>query len=149
KDVAGPIESVGGIYKNSTLRDMMLARAINGRLTAEDGGKVRVQFLDAQDKTVDLEIPEGAPRGNRSKFGLLPTQYVWIESRKLDGNIGYIAFNMFLDPARLMPAFEEAVKNFRECDGVIIDIRGNPGGIGIMAMGLAGWFIDAEGQRLG
>jgi carboxyl-terminal processing protease len=67
----------------------------------------------------------------------------------LEGNIGYIAFNMFLDPARLMPAFEEAIKNFQRADGVIIDIRGNPGGIGIMAMGLAGWFIDQPGQRLG
>src|SRR6202035_5399975 len=31
----------------------------------------------------------------------------------------------------------------------ILDIRGNPGGIGIMAMGMAGFFIEEEGQRLG
>jgi carboxyl-terminal processing protease len=72
-----------------------------------------------------------------------------MESRTLDGNAGYIAFNMFLDPARLMPAFEEAVKSFQKADGVVIDLRGNPGGIGIMAMGLAGWFIEKQSQRLG
>jgi carboxyl-terminal processing protease len=72
-----------------------------------------------------------------------------VESRKLEGNVGYIAFNMFLDPARLMPAFEDALKSFQQLGGVIVDIRGNPGGIGIMAMGLAGWFVDKPGQRLG
>src|SRR5205814_10495146 len=81
--------------------------------------------------------------------GLLPPQYVWIDSRKLEGNVGYIAFNMFLDPARLMPVMEEAIKGCRECGGIVIDVRGNPGGIGIMAMGLAGWFIETQGRRLG
>jgi len=147
--VAPPIEAVSGVYKDSTLRDMMLSRAMTSRLTSGMSGKVRVQFLDGSDKKVDLELAESPPRGARSKFGLLPPQYVWVESRKLEGNVGYLAFNLFLDPARLMPAFEEAIKSFRECDGIVIDIRGNSGGIGIMAMGLAGWFIDQQGRQLG
>ncbi len=97
----------------------------------------------------DLEITLAPPRGQITHFGNLPGQYVWIESHKLEGDIGYIAFNMFLDPARLMPAFEEAMKGFRETKGIVIDVRGNPGGIGIMAMGLAGWLIDKPNQRLG
>src|SRR5262249_46238376 len=32
---------------------------------------------------------------------------------------------------------------------MIIDLRGNPGGIGVMATGLAGWFIEKPNQRLG
>ncbi len=35
------------------------------------------------------------------------------------------------------------------CDGFIVDLRGNPGGIGIMAMGMAGWFIAQPDQKLG
>ena len=149
KDLAGPIETVGGVYKDSTLRDMMLSRAMASRLGGDVDEKVRVQFLDGVGKKVDLEISEAPPRGAPAKFGMLPMQYVWIESRRLEGNVGYIAFNMFLDPARLMPVFEDAIKSFRECDGIIIDIRGNPGGIGIMAMGMAGWFIEQQGRRLG
>jgi len=149
REVAGAIETISGVYRDSTLRDMMLSRAMTSRLNSDPGGKVQVQFLDGSGRKVDLEIAEGAPRGARSKFGLLPPQYVWVESRKLDGDVGYIAFNMFLDPARLMPAFEEAIKGFRECAGIVVDIRGNPGGIGIMAMGLAGWFIDQQGRQLG
>src|SRR2546430_2576091 len=139
KDLAGTIETITGVYRDSTLRDMMLSRAMTSRLNSDSSAKVQVQFLDGSEQKVDLEIAGGPPRGARSKFGLLPPQYVWVESRKLESNVGYIAFNMFLDPARLMPAFEEAVKSFRGCDGIVVDIRGNPGGIGIMAMGLAGW----------
>jgi carboxyl-terminal processing protease len=149
KEVATTIESISYSYRDSTLREMMLARAIASRLSRNLDEAVRVRFLDGAGKTVDLKIGEAAPRGAKTKFGLLPTQYVWVESRKLEGNVGYIAFNIFLDPARLMPAFEDAIKGFQQSNGVIIDIRGNPGGIGIMAMGLAGWFIDKPGERLG
>jgi carboxyl-terminal processing protease len=41
------------------------------------------------------------------------------------------------------------VESCKKCDGFIIDLRGNPGGLGAMAMGMAGWFIDQPGQRLG
>jgi carboxyl-terminal processing protease len=149
KDVAPSIESVSHSYSDSTLRDLMLARALSTRLSRDLDDTVRVRFLDGDGKTVDLRIAEAPPRGARTEFGLLPTQYVWVESRKLEDNVGYIAFNMFLDPARLMPAFEAAIKGFQQSGGLIVDLRGNPGGIGIMAMGLAGWFIDKPGQRLG
>jgi carboxyl-terminal processing protease len=148
-DVAPSIESISQTYRDSTLRDLMLTRALSARLSRNLGETVRVRFLDGNSKAVVLKIAETAPRGARTDFGLLPTQYVWVESRKLEGNVGYIAFNMFLDPARLMPAFEAAIKDFQQSGGVIVDVRGNPGGIGIMAMGLAGWFIEKPGQQLG
>ena len=56
---------------------------------------------------------------------------------------------MFLDVEHVMKSFGEAVESCEKCDGFIVDLRGNPGGIGIMAMGMAGWFIDKPGQRLG
>src|SRR5438067_4282724 len=147
--VSGPIESVGQAYRNSSMREMFQARSVMAKLHGAAGDKVAVRFLDGAGAARDLELVLAPPRGNASTFGLLPTQYVWIESRRLDSNVGYIAFNMFLDPARLMPAFEEAIRSCQKCDGVVVDLRGNPGGIGIMAMGLAGWFIDKPDQRLG
>lgn len=66
----------------------------------------------------------------------------------VDDNIGYIAFNGFMDPAYLMKSFNDAMRSFMDADGVIIDLRGNSGGLGAMAMGMAGWLI-AENQQLG
>jgi carboxyl-terminal processing protease len=82
--------------------------------------------------------------------GNLPASYVRLETRSLPkGPVGYIALNIFLDPARIMPAFGEAVESFRDHRGIVIDLRGNPGGIGAMSMGLAGWFIGSSGRKLG
>jgi carboxyl-terminal processing protease len=48
-----------------------------------------------------------------------------------------------------MAAFGDAVQACRSCAGFVVDLRGNPGGIGLMAMGMAGWFIDQPDQKLG
>jgi carboxyl-terminal processing protease len=56
---------------------------------------------------------------------------------------------MFIDPGRLMPAFNAALQQFLEADGLVIDLRGNPGGILAMGMGMAGWLIEEKGRRLG
>jgi carboxyl-terminal processing protease len=63
--------------------------------------------------------------------------------------VGYVAFNLFLDPEALIGNVGAAVNGCRECSGFIIDLRGNPGGIGGIAMGLAGWFVDQAGLQLG
>jgi carboxyl-terminal processing protease len=56
---------------------------------------------------------------------------------------------MFLDLVRVMNSFADAVQSCMTCEGLVIDLRGNPGGIGGMAMGMAGWLIDKPDERLG
>jgi len=48
-----------------------------------------------------------------------------------------------------MDAFGKAIRDCRDCEGLIIDLRGNPGGLGAMAMGMAGYLVDKPGLRLG
>jgi hypothetical protein len=91
----------------------------------------------------------GAPKGNLIRFGNLPEMRVYFESRALPDGAGYIRFNEFLDPGTIVPQFQAAVKEFAKAPGIVLDLRGNPGGIGIMATGIAGFFIDKEGQMLG
>jgi carboxyl-terminal processing protease len=98
---------------------------------------------------VTLKIPLREPKGKSVTFGNLPPTVVSIESKQIDGNIGYVRFSLFLDPVRLMKTFTDAVGGCLKCDGFIVDVRGNPGGIGIMATGIASWFVDQPNQRLG
>ncbi len=113
------------------------------------GETVEIQFQDGQGAPVLKKMALARPRGALSKFGFLPPTYVWIERRIASEGVGYVRFNMFLDPARLMPAFGQAVEACMSCRGFVIDLRGNPGGIGAMAMGMAGWFVDQSDARLG
>src|ERR1700683_382602 len=50
---------------------------------------------------------------------------------------------------RVIPSFGKAIQDCAKCDGLIIDLRGNPGGIGGMAMGMAGWLTDHPNLQLG
>jgi len=128
----------------------MLRRAILSRLEGDGGQPVKVGFLDGANQPVTKNVARTKPRGTVTQLGYLYPSYVWFESSRAGGgNIGYVSFNMFLDPARLMNLFGEAVSSCMQCDGFIIDVRGNPGGLGAMAMGMAGWFIDRPDQRLG
>ena len=94
-------------------------------------------------------VPATAPKGNLVRFGNLPEMRVYLESHALRDGAGYIRFNEFLDPGTIVPKFQAALKEFAKAPGIILDLRGNPGGIGIMATGIAGFFIDKEGQMLG
>jgi len=63
--------------------------------------------------------------------------------------VEYVGFNMFLDLVHLMANYGDAVSSCLKCEGLIIDLRGNPGGIGGMAMGMAGYLVDKPDQKLG
>ncbi len=65
-----------------------------------------------------------------------------IESRILDNNIGYIKLFEFNDDAR--PALDEALEDLdaRNLNGLIFDLRGNPGGLLNSAIDIASAFLE-------
>ncbi len=149
-DLAPIVTKLNATYAASSLRDLMLRRAILGRLEGNAAGAEPVEFLNAEGRHVRKTLAPGQPKGVRVQFGYLNPMQVWFNSSRVgDGNIGYVAFNIFLDAQRLMTSFGDAVQSCEKCEGFIVDLRGNPGGIGIMAMGMAGWFIAQPDQKLG
>lgn len=71
-----------------------------------------------------------------------------VEKKVLPGNIGYIRFSIFLvNPAKKVI---KAIKEFRDkdCPGIIIDVRNNPGGVAMMAPAIAKEFCT-ENYNMG
>jgi carboxyl-terminal processing protease len=148
-ELAPVVAKLNETYAASSLRDLMLRRAVLAQLEGA-AGTAQIEFLDGDGRHVGKKLAPGEPRGVRVQFGYLGPMQVWFNSSKVgDGNIGYVAFNVFLDAQRLMTWFGDAVQSCEKCEGFIVDLRGNPGGIGIMAMGMAGWFIAQPDQKLG
>ncbi|MFT4641971.1 MAG: carboxyl-terminal processing protease [Verrucomicrobiales bacterium] len=59
------------------------------------------------------------------------------------GEVLYLGFNIFLP--EVMRKLRESMKNRGEgVVGLIVDVRGNPGGLGVMANGLAGILTDKQ-----
>jgi carboxyl-terminal processing protease len=127
----------------------MQARSVTSRLSGAAGTPVKIDFLDGSDQSTTLELDRVPPRGSPVKFGFMPAMRFWLEARKVRPDVGYVSFNVFFAPERLADAFGGMVKDCRECRGFVIDLRGNPGGMGVLAMGAAGWFTNQPDQRLG
>ena len=149
REVAPVLKRIAERYKGSSLNELRLSRTVLGRLSGQAGSTVKVSMLDGQDKTVEVELERAMPRGKMVAFGNLPAQHIWAEWRKPRPDTAYVAFNMFLDAELITKTIQEAVEGCRDCQGFVIDLRGNPGGIGGLAMGVAGWFVDRSGLELG
>lgn len=143
------IDSIAESMNDSPYLEAILTGATQGRLAGPVGEAVAVDFLDANDTLVPLTLIRTEPVGVPAKFGHLPTFHVEFRSQRLPENVGYIALSAFFDPAKTMTAFGSAVQEFTDTRGIIIDLRGNPGGLGGMAMGMGGWFIDKPNLKLG
>ena len=97
---------------------------------------------DAPETT--FEVMRHKPTGQILRFGALPPIPSEVESQTLSNGIGYIRFNIFLFP--LVDEIRKAVQKMadKNAPGIILDLRGNPGGIGAMAQAVAGLFMDRQ-----
>ena len=91
----------------------------------------------------------GPARGEKVQFGYLPEFRVWVEVKTLEGGIGYFRFNAFMNPIQVMTAYNQFMIDNRDAPGVVIDVRGNGGGSGEMAMGMIGWLTAGEKKSVG
>ncbi len=148
-DVVFRLQELADEFEDNPSKPLRLAYAVIPQLMGPVGDTVAVTFLDGNDKAVEREIPLAEQRGRTSRLGNLGTVRAWIDVKTLDDNIGYIAFNGFVDPSYVMKTFNEGMESFMDARGVIIDLRGNSGGLGAMAMGMAGWLIAEKSQFLG
>lgn len=136
------------LVADDSIPDLSKQRALEQKLTGTRRTRKRYLLENMDGTRLEADVLLSMPPGVASSFGNLPPQYVVFEEKRL-GQTGYIRFNLFLDLARVMNQFGEAVTACKSCDGLIIDLRGNPGGIGAMAMGMGGWLVDKPGLRLG
>ncbi len=131
----------------TSLLPLYQARGVHRLLRGKAGTQVAVG-VKAGGKVKPVTL-ERAQTGKVASLGNLGSHRVVYEARRLDPQIGYIRLSMFLDPATVVPAFAKDLDGFKDTVGVIIDLRGNPGGIGGMAMGMAGHLISDQNKKLG
>jgi carboxyl-terminal processing protease len=111
------------------------------------GGKsetiAKIEVLNAKNEPQSFDVPRyGAKTEMSEAVGNFPAQEVVFEAKRLENNIGYIRFNMWVIPQ--LPKIRQAIRDFADTKGIIFDLRGNPGGIGGMAPGVAGLFMSEQ-----
>jgi len=139
------VREAGGIQRPETTAGLI----VNGRVGGDVGETLTLTVIDAQNDRRDVDIVLEETPGQLTSFGNLPPTPLEIESRTLENGIGYFRFTLFLNPGRIMPAFAEFIKTHQQAPGIIIDMRGNPGGLIPIAPGIANWLIARRGLDMG
>jgi len=126
-----------------------LTLALNGRLTGPSSGAIRLVVRDGRNARRELRVPLRPTPGEVVNYGQLPPIHVRFDTQRLtsaEGCVGVIRFNIFMTP--VMPRFEDAMAGMRTCNGIVLDLRGNLGGLGAMVMGISGHYF-ARPETLG
>ena len=118
-------------------------RTIRARLSGTEGSTVDVTFEDGAGASVTKPLVRAAEAGMPVTVGNLPTMFVRVTEESLTTPAGrpagLIGFNVWM--AAVDRPFQLAVDEHRGASGIVLDLRGNPGGLAAMMMGIAGHFV--------
>jgi carboxyl-terminal processing protease len=107
------------------------------------GAVHRLELLDGHGTRRRVNVTLEPNPGEPVKFGNLPAIYARFAAHRVDDSelgieVGVIWFNTWM--ATLVHEVDQAVSDYRSLDGIVIDLRGNTGGLVAMVMGVAGHF---------
>jgi carboxyl-terminal processing protease len=149
EDLAPILARIRELVKKSPEVELNQACVVRSQLHGQEDKAVTITFLDGSGQETTLSIPRAQPPGHAVQQIGMPRLHVHFEARRVDSDIPYFYLSDFSDPMRVMPAFGDTVRKNLKADGFILDLRGNGGGMVAMGIGMAGWFVDRPGQKLG
>ncbi|HKQ74840.1 MAG TPA: S41 family peptidase [Blastocatellia bacterium] len=150
-----PVDEILAAFAKSAeraeLKNIYMTRRVMAAINGDPGSAVKIVYLDDKNQRRETTLAREKLNGELSpKFGNFPPQYTEFETKRIarssgaSGYIGYIRFNIFTMP--VIEKLKAAITGFKDADGMIFDLRGNPGGIGAIAMTIAGRICDKQGS---
>jgi carboxyl-terminal processing protease len=131
------------------LRQVEIWRLMETRIRGPRGSHAAFMFEDGT-RDVGVSVERRPESGLPATVGNLPTMFVRVEEEERKtargATAGVIRFNVWMPAVDAL--FAKAVDRFRGSDAIVIDLRGNPGGLAAMIMGISGHFL-AERKPLG
>ncbi len=123
----------------------LAARLAAAKLSCASPGQTRTVTITGESAPQTLTcIDDPSETMSLGNLTDVPTR---VEHWMVDGStIGVIAFNVWMLP--MLPKIQAALADLRKqgMTGLILDLRGNPGGVGPMSVSLARSLLDAPGS---
>jgi carboxyl-terminal processing protease len=116
---------------------------VASRLRADVGAAVPLVVAAPGAPERAVSVMCAAVKGTWSEpMGNFPAQLVECTAERGADGIGCLRFNVFIPS--LMKPIRALLRRLRPGDGLVIDLRGNPGGVTQMAPGICGWLTKDE-----
>lgn len=115
-----------------------------GGLRGAPGSTLTLQLRDGANRPQTRTLDREPIVGQEVKYGNLPAQLAslsWERRQVGTKRVGIIRFDIWMPV--LAREFDLAMDSLRDSDGLVIDIRGNFGGVAGMAMGIGGHLVDS------
>lgn len=141
------------LHARSARERLVQQQALETFVAARPGVLVEMEFVDRGGVPRMLDITFDEPNVPTIRFGMLPPIPAECGHRIIDPSewkalgldvaagprVGVIRLGVWMPT--LAPCIDGAVDALRDCDAIVMDLRGNPGGLGLMATGVAGHFL--------
>lgn len=137
------VAAAGKAAEHSVMRiETVVGLMGDARTSGAPGEDILLELVDLDDKACEMTLKLVKAPGELERLGNLPAITVDYEDRLLEERIGYIHFNAFIGGPRLAKSFAETIERYRSEKGLVIDLRGNRGGLVILVNGMCGWITD-------
>jgi len=126
---------------NERHRRGIAIQGLRDLLYGDTGTEVVVEYLDANDRP-QRAILQFAPRRDSACAQFdpsLPPACAEIEVRRLVNDIGYLRFSGFLNA--VLDGVLQAINDLHDTPALIIDLRGNPGGLYFVRKAIASQLV--------
>ncbi|HVK57862.1 MAG TPA: S41 family peptidase [Candidatus Kapabacteria bacterium] len=137
-------------------RDFVAWRAASKKISGAPGSSVELEFVDERNRSIIRKLSRTVAQGEPIQFSTLPVLYAHLDEKTVRTpasksapkglEVGLIRFNIWMLPTAI--AFNKAIDQHRDKAGMILDLRGNVGGMVGMIIGTAGHFTT-ERIKLG
>jgi len=142
------VEKIKAAYQESAHAPLYIKRMLNQFFQGDSGEKVSLKIARKGQEEEKVTLLLTKPSGQYITLLNLPPTYYQYDSEILQGNIGYVRFNIWVPQVK--QAFEsKSLPAMSGTKGMIIDLRGNGGGLGVLAISLANKLVSENGLKLG
>ncbi len=137
--------------KDDRARDLRYWESAYRALHGADGSRVVLRVRDPDGRERDVTVARDMGSRQLLQFGNILMKDAVLNARRArtpgGKDVGVIAFSLWM--TAISEPFARAVDEYRGADGIVIDLRGNPGGLAAMNSGFSGHFIATDRLVLG
>ncbi len=114
-------------FYNDRVLESDINDAVAGHCYGEPGKVVTITYRNEENVTLTKELAMADRGEGVSLTEELPPFFIEFTHQRLENNIGYVYFNAFIPPVG--EEFFKALDSMSDIEGLVIDIRGNGGGM--------------------